>query len=430
MAARFVYMMRMLLYNVLLALIAGPSRWWLRRHPKHHPLVERFNPPIPPMTDRPLWIHACSLGEVNTARPLVEALRARHPDAPLLITASTVTGHERATALFPNDAVTWLPFDTAHAVRRFLDAARPRALVLIETELWPNILAGCQRRHIPVVLANGRLSDRHLRRYRRMRWWYRPLLQGLAAAGMQSERYAQRIVALGAAPERVCITGNLKFDAVQDHVPGRSRAQLRSQHGFRPEDRILVFGSTRPGDEALASACWATLREEYPDLRLVVAPRHVDRADEIAGFFSEPLQRRTRIRQGATHVGERVLLVDTMGELAGFLAMASVAVVGGSFFPGVNGHNPLEPAALGVPVVFGHYMSNFEDAAATLVARKGARQVACPEDLYLAISELLGNAAEQRQMGTRARRAVLDNQGAVQATIDLIASVVDAAAAG
>jgi len=418
--------MHRFLYNALLLAAAGPARWWLRRHPRHRALVARFAPPVPALPSRPLWVQACSVGEVNTVRPLIDALRAHWPDRPILVTASTASGHARACELFGEAMVAWFPFDTRAAVRHFLDAARPGVLVLVETELWPNVLGACVRRGVPVVVVNGRLSDKHLARYERFRWWFRPMVRGLAAAGMQSAQHAERMRALGAREEAVRVTGNLKFDAVRDQVPLRVRQRLRAEHGFKAEGRLLVFGSTRPGDEALASACWSILREEYPDLNLIVAPRHVERADEITALFSEPVARRSEVRRSREPRRERVLLLDTMGELADFLSIASVAVIGGSFYPGVNGHNPLEPAALGVPVVFGPYMANFEEAAAVLAARGGARQVACPEDLYLALSTLFGDAATRRRMGTLARKAVLEHQGAVRHTIALIEEVLAA----
>ena len=414
----------MFLYSLALAVAARPVRWWLRRHPRYHVLTGRFAPAIPPLAARPLWVQACSVGEVNTVLPLLESLGAAYSESPVLLTSSTVAGHARAVAAVGAAHAAWFPFDTRRAARTFVRELKPRVLILAETELWPNVLDACRAEGVPVVLANGRLSDRHARRYSRLAWWYRPLLRGLSAAGMQSERYAERLRALGLPGERIRITGNLKFDSARDHVGGRDRQRLRMENGFRPQDQILIFGSTRPGDEALASACWATLREEFPDLRLVIAPRHVERADEVLALFSEPVRRRTALLAGQAPRGERVFLLDTLGEMGNFLSLATVAVVGGSFYAGVNGHNPLEPAALGIPTVFGPFMSNFEDPAAVLVERGGARQVACPEDLYLALSKLLGDAAEQRQMGTRARKIVLDHQGATAATVALIDGVL------
>lgn len=414
----------MLFYNLAVRLATVPARWWLRRHPRHHTLVARFSPPVPTSSERPIWVQACSVGEVNTVLPLLDALRAAFPGVPIVLTSSTVTGHARAAADAGDAHVAWFPFDTPRATRSFVQRLNPRILVLVETELWPNIIQACKRQQVPIVVINGRLSDRHARRYRRMGWWYRPLVRQLAAAGMQTERYATRLADLGLPRARQRITGNLKFDAARDHVGGRDRQRLRAENGFRAQGPVLFFGSTRPGDEALASACWATLREEYPELRLVVAPRHLERAEEVLGLFSEPVLRRSAVLAGQPPRGERVFLLDTLGEMPTFLSLATVVVIGGSFYPGVNGHNPLEAAALGIPTVFGPYMSNFDDPAAILIERGGARAVACPEDLYLALSKLLGDTAEQRQMGTRARKAVLDHQGASAATIALISDVL------
>lgn len=419
--------MRMLLYDLALLIAAPPARWWLRRHHRYHELVARFAPPLPEFKVRPIWIQACSVGEVNTVLPLLEGLRAAFPGVPIVLTSSTVSGYARAQKETGVENVAWFPFDTRRATRSFVQRLDPRILILAETELWPNIIGACRRGGVPVVLVNGRLSDRHARRYRRLGGWYRPLVRGLSAAGMQSERYSARLEALGLPRERQRITGNLKFDAARDHVGGRDRQRIRIENGFRQQGPVLFFASTRPGDEALASACWATLREEYPELRLVVAPRHVERAEEIQGLFSEAVLRRSGVLAGRPPRGERVFLLDTLGEMPSFLSLATVAVVGGSFFPGVNGHNPLEPAALGIPTVFGPYMSNFEDPAALLLERGGAQAVACPEDLYLSLSKLLGDTAEQRQMGTRARKTVLDHQGATQANIALIADVLSGA---
>lgn len=364
------------------------------------------------------------MGEVNTVQPLLEALRRQFPDSPVVVTSSTLSGHLRATELAGAENTAWFPFDTRSATRDFVKRLNPQVLVLAETELWPNVIRACREQRVPVVVANGRLSDRNARKYRRLRAWYGPLVRGIAAAAMQSSIHASRIEALGLSAGRIQVTGNLKFDAARDHVGGRDRQRLRMENGFRPQGPVLFFGSTRPGDEALASACWATLREEYPELRLVIAPRHAHRADEVVRLFSEPVLRRTEVLAGKCPRGERVFLLDTLGEMDNFLSLATVAVIGGSFYAGVNGHNPLEPAALGIPTVFGPFMGNFDEPARVLMERGGARQVACPEDLYLALSTLLGDGAEQRQMGTRARKAVLDNQGASTATAALIADVV------
>ncbi len=413
------------LYNTALALIAPCGAIWLRCHPRHRTLLARFNPSVPPLHGRPLWVHACSVGEVNTARPIVKALQARLPKVPMLLTVSTETGHVLAEKVCAEFAVTWSPFDTRAAVRRFLDKAQPRALVIVETELWPNLVRETRRRGVPVIVVNGRISDKHYPRYRRWRSFFAEVLRHVTAIGAQNDAYAQRFAAIGAAPGITHVTGNTKFDGVTTGIDAKARSRLRTENGFQPGQPILIFGSTRPGDEALAAACWRALCKDLPGLRLIVAPRHLERLPEAVAAFSEPILRRSEVKEGRSPDGERVFLLDTVGELVSFYAIASVAVVGGSFYPGVNGHNPLEPAALGVPTVFGPYMSNFTDPARALLAARGAIQVSRPEDLCAALRSLLADPAEQRQLGTRARKAVLDNQGAIDRNVDLVLAQLD-----
>ncbi len=378
------------------------------------------------MAGRPIWVHACSVGEVSTARPLLLGIRARFSGVPVLLTTSTSTGQVFARRTCREHAdIAWLPFDTRRAVCRFLIQTKPKVLVLVETELWPNLLREADRQHIPVVIVNGRLSDKHLARYRRFGRFFRRMTPHLRALGVQSQIHAGRFAEFGVSPERIRITGNTKFDAVRTDIPARERVQMRQQNGLPATAPLLIFGSTRPGDEALAARCWTGLRNAIPDLRLVVAPRHLDRIDEAIAAFEEPILRRSSVIAGRVPAGERILLLDVLGELAAFYSLAAVAVIGGSFYPGVNGHNPLEPAGLGVPAVFGPHMSNFAEPAQALLDAKGAIQLHSPESLPHVLHQLLSDPAEQRRVGTRARRAVLNGQGAVARNIDLIASVLE-----
>ncbi|MBI2424773.1 MAG: 3-deoxy-D-manno-octulosonic acid transferase [Candidatus Hydrogenedentes bacterium] len=408
------------LYSFALRCATPIGRLWLRRQPRHAPLLERFAPRVPQTAARAVWIHACSLGEVNAAQPLVQELQKTLGAERVAVSASTISGKERATKLFGEDGTFFCPFDTPAAVDHTLDELRPAALVLIDTEIWPNLILGCARRGIPVLVINGRLSDRHFKKYRRLRRLFRPVFEKLNGVYVQTDLYADRFRALGCRPERVHVTGSLKYDAVAVEADRSARDRLRRACGIPEQAPVLVFGSTRPGDERLASACWSTLREEQPELRLIVALRHVDRATETTAFFDEPVLLRSSVQAGRAPQGERVILVDTLGELPHFYALADVAVVGGSFYPGVEGHNPLEPAALGIPAVFGPYMSNFGEPAAVLVAARGAIQVPCAEDLYGVLSHLLAQPVEARNIGTRARKAVLDRRGAVARNVAAI----------
>lgn len=419
------------LYNALWRTSAPFARRWLARHPQHHLLAQRFTGTLPAEAVGGIWIQACSVGEVTTALPLVRALRDRYPATPLLLTASTTTGHRLAEERCQGLCTTgWFPFDHPGTVRRALAASRPRLLILLETELWPNVILEARRAGVPVLIVNGRIADKTFARYRRFQRWLQPVFAALHTVAAQSARHADRYIALGVPPDRVMDTGNLKFDGVRTAVDSRARTRLRTETGIPADCPVLLFGSTRPGDEALASACWTTLREEQPQLRLLIAPRHMDRLPETIALFNEPVLLRSEQKAGKRLQGERVILLDTLGELTDFYAIASVAVVGGSFYAGVDGHNPMEPAGLGIPTVFGPHMNNFLEAAEALVQQRGAVQVACPEDLYATLSALLADVAEQRQMGTRGRKAVLERQGAVARTVDIVAGILEGTAAG
>jgi len=413
------------LYNLLLRAATPIARLYLNTKPPLKPLAQRFNPPVPQLPAPPIWVHACSVGEINTARPLLQALHAHHPKIPLLLTTSTITGMAHAqNNPTPNTTITWCPFDTPTAVRRFLQQANPRTLILIETEIWPNLIHHTHHANIPILLINGRLSDKHHHRYQRARRLFKPAFAALTLAAMQEQRYAERIITLGTHPDHVCTTGNTKFDAVRTQIDPATRARLRAQHAIPEDAPILLFGSTRPGDENLASACWASLKDEFPTLHLIIAPRHLERTPEALAPFTEPVLQRSSLKTGQRPNAHRVHLIDTHGELTHFYAIATLAVIGGSLYPGVEGHNPLEPAALGTPTIFGPHMANFAEPAAILLAANAARRVPCPEDLYATLHALLSDPAECRHLGTRARKTILANQGALNRTTTLINQIL------
>jgi len=414
--------MRLLFYTFIMSVAAPFGAAYLLLRPKHRPLLGRFYPRISPALSeenrRPLWLHACSVGEVNIARPIVDAVQARWPGMPLVLTVSTISGRRLAEKSLPHVPLAWLPFDHPLCLKPFLRKLNPRALVLLDTELWPALITQTNRAGVPIILANGRISDKHFPRYKRAKWLLNPVLKNLSAAAMQNDEYAARIVQLGARPEIVRVCGSTKFDGVRETVePGRTAA-LRAQCGFGESDPVLIFGSTRPGDEALAAECWASLRDEFPALRLVVAPRHLDRLHEAMSPFSEPVSRRSLPGQGGGS-GIRVFFLDTVGELVEFYAMSTVAVIGGSFSSEVNGHNPLESAALGVPTVFGPYMRNFIDPARELVANEGAVQTNSNELLEV-LRRLLHQLDEREKVGRNGREAVKNNQGAIGRTLDAV----------
>jgi 3-deoxy-D-manno-octulosonic-acid transferase len=409
-----------ILYDIVTTLLAPFAAVGLLVHRKHRPLLGRFFPSIPVISERPIWVQACSLGEVNAARPIIAAMRKRWPEIPVLLTTSTRAGRAAATAS-PNDfGVAWCPFDHFLSVRGFLRRVKPRALLLVETELWPNLVGQSRRAGVPVLIVNGRLSDRHYPRYQRFAFALRSVFKQVSLAGVQNEEYAARFVEFGLEAAQVRVTGITKFDGVQDSVAVEVQDQIRAESGIEPGAPVLLFGSTRPGDEALAADCWRSLLSDFPSLRLVVVPRHLKRIDEVLASLDGPVLRRSEVLQGHVPTGGRpILVVDTMGELTAFYSIATVAVVGGSFFPGVNGHNPLEPAALGVPTVFGPFMRNFMDHAHILATNGGAVQVSS-EDLAAALADLLHDSARRQVLGARGRELVFANRGAIGRNLDLL----------
>lgn len=415
------------LYNAVTRLATPLARAWVAASSRHRPLLARFAPPARGLPARPIWVHACSAGELGVARPVLMGLANRHPDIPLLLTVSTRTAWEMAGQWAIPAALTWFPVDHPAVVRRFFDAVAPRALVLMETEIWPNVLREAARRGVPSIVLNGRISDKHIRRYRRFAPFFRRVFGQITAAGVQHPEYADRFHALGVPRDRIAMTGNIKFDNVVTEAPAAAIAALRRACAIPDTAPVIVFGSTRPGDEALAGACWRAWETKVPGLRLVIAPRHRDRLKEAIEALAVPVSLRSELADNSSSNVEPVIVVDTMGELVHFYAIATVAVIGGSFFPGVNGHNPLEPAALGVPTVFGPYMRNFLDPAQALLDAGAAVQVHTPEALEAAVMDLLERPERRIQLAAAAREAIERNRGALDRSLDLVDKTLKAA---
>lgn len=414
--------MRYLLYTILITMAAPLGAIYLLFSRKYRPLLRRFFPAVPALDGGQLvWVHACSVGEVFVAKVLIRGLREDVPSAEILLSVSTLSGLEIARKTLPDVQVTLAPMDLACTVRRFVKKLRPAILVLLETELWPNLIRETRRQNVPVIVVNGRISPGKFPKYRKYSWILPPVYSLLNHVAAQEEVYRHRFTALGVPEARVSITGNLKCDGVATEVSEDKRQALRKEYGFADTDRIVVFGSTRPGDEALAYSCWETLKQDYHDLKLVIAPRHLQRLEEGVGAFKgERIILRSAMLTGKRNPDARVMFLDTMGELAGMYSLCQVAVIGGSFFPGVEGHNPLEPAALGVPTLFGPYMGNFPDAASLLVAAGGAFQLSSSEELAPFLKKLLDNPDLGIRTGQAGREAVIRNQGSVVRCVELI----------
>jgi len=383
-------------------------------------LAERFGfGPALPGTEAGIWVHAVSLGEVTAAAPLVRELKRRNPGTQLVLTCATPTGRARAIALFGGSVVVcYLPYDLPGAMRRFLRRIRPQSLVIVETELWPNLFRECARQGVPIVLASARLSDKSVTRYRRCGSLFRDMFARDVVVGAQSPMDAARFAAIGADPLRTRIVGNLKFDIDIDAQAAGEGRSLRSRlFGTRP---VWIAGSTHEGEEGQVLAAHDELRRQRPDALLVLVPRHPIRFEAVAALLIR--RKEAYVRRSAdlaAAAGQSIFLLDTIGELVKFYAAADVAFVGGSLVP-IGGHNLLEPAALGMPVLTGPADANGREIAALLTDLGAVRRVADAHELAVALHELLADSALRARLGALGRNAVAANRGSVARVLDLI----------
>lgn len=365
------------------------------------------------------WVHAVSVGESAVAVPLVEGIRRRWPELGVVTSTITPTGARIVAERLAGRAVhRYFPVDLPRPVRRALDAVRPRFFIAIETELWPNFLRALGARRIPAMIANGRISDRSFRRYHRVRWLMRRVLADVSVFAMQSEEDARRIVALGAPPTRVVVTGNLKSDLLPEAADG---AEWWPRLGLGAGDRLWIAGSTHRGEDAMVLDAFVHAKARCSGLALLLAPRHPERASEVEEAVRArglSAVRRSRLPHDAARGA--VIILDTVGELAQLYALAEAVFVGGSLVP-VGGHNMLEPAMRGKPVLFGPYTSNFREGAELLQMSGGGIVVKDGEELARELTRLLENRDLARRMGQAARETFAGRQGAVSATLDLIA---------
>lgn len=414
--------MSRLVYSILIALLAPFALLFERRRAAGVPgrLAERLGG-TRARAERSLWVHAVSMGEVQAAAPLVRMLLERHPGRAIVMTTTTSTGAQRVSELFGKRLQhAYLPLDLPFAVRKFLDAVKPELAIVMETELWPNLFAQCAARRVPIVIASARLSPRSVRRYTMLNRLFAGLLtRTLAPAyiGAQSALDRDRFAALGARAERLFVAGNLKFDVnIPDAVIASGRA-LRAAFGERP---VWVAGSTHEPEERILLAAHARLRQQFPNALLVLVPRHPQRFDAAAAQIEHarlPFVRRSHgeLPQAA----HAVLLLDVMGELQSFYAAGDVAFVGGTLIPR-GGHNLLEPAALGRPVLCGPDTFNAPDIAIQL-AQAGALTIVHDEaELVAQLSSLFADSKRRADSGDAGQAVIAENRGACQRVLALV----------
>ncbi len=367
------------------------------------------------------WFHGVSVGEIHLLRPVVAAFREAHPEWECVISTTTDTGHDEARKRFADLPVFFWPLDFTWAVRRALGKVRPNLVVLAEGEVWPNFIAAAKRQGAKVAIINGRMSPRSFRRYHALRWLTGGVFRKLDLVAAQTEEYAAHYRALGVAPERIDVTGNVKYDGVttdRDNPRTRELGALLDLGGL-----VLIGGSTQAPEEHILLNIYRRARQQHPGLHLILVPRQKDRFDEVANLLvrsGESFIRRTTL--SASHPltpssPHPIILIDTIGELGAIWGLADVAFVGGSLDGQRGGQNMIEPAAYGAAVLFGPHTWNFKDTVARLLEHRAAIQVADAAEMELEILRLLADASARTELGAAAQRFVLSQQGATERTI-------------
>ncbi len=376
---------------------------------------------------RPIWVHAVSVGEVMAAVPLIREIKQRFPDIPLLVSTITETGHQTAQRhISQADRIIYFPYDYAFIVRGVVRAIRPRAFIMLETEIWPNFLRELSRRTIPVLMISGRISERSFKNYKIFSFFFKQVLAHIDHLCMQTADDAQRIISIGAPRGRVQVGGNIKFDLQVPPITLQEQERLRSEFGFAPNQNVFIAGSTHRGEEEIVLDVFVALRKRFSDAMLILAPRHPERFDEVEALLRQSglaYARRTSLSAAPQAQGFSVILLDTIGELSKSYSMGTIVFIGGSLVP-VGGHNVLEPAVFGKPVIFGRYMHNFREIARMLLQKHAGIQVTGVEQFTAQALRLMENPDACREIGNNAFRVIQENSGAVRRSIDMLEAVL------
>jgi len=374
-----------------------------------------------------IWLHAVSVGEVNLLATLIGEIARRRPDWECAVSTTTKTGMELARKKYPDLRIFYCPLDFSWAVRAAVRRIRPSVLVLAELELWPNLIEAARRSGARVAVINGRLSEHSFRGYRRIRPLVARLLRQIDVVAVQDEAYAERFHRLGAAAGSVSVTGSMKYDGAETDRNNPTTRRLRRLAGLADDDVVFLAGSTQEPEEALALAAFRELSAAWPQLRLMVVPRHPDRFAAVGRLLDDsalPWQRRTALDERGANVEARVLLVDAVGELGAWWGTAQIAFVGGSM-GSRGGQNMIEPAAYGAAVCFGPNTRNFRDIVAAMLAHEAAVVVRDGAELSRFVRRCLESPEETAALGDRARALVARQLGATERTFRLLARLVE-----
>jgi 3-deoxy-D-manno-octulosonic-acid transferase len=411
------------LYNILLTfLLILASPYFLLRSL----IQKRFRKALPqrmgffkiPSFKRPIWVHAASVGEVFCSIPLLKKIKREFPHLKIILTTMTSTGNETAKTYLPEaDQVFFFPIDHPFIIRRTIEKIQPNLLLIAETELWPNLLRSCGKKGIPIVLFNGRISQKSFQRYLLFKFFFKECLKHVSLFLMQTEEDRIRIIEMGGESQKTRVVGNLKFDQTFPSFTQETMVEIVKILGLQGKENIFIAGSTHSGEEEILVNLYKEIKKMDPHLVLILAPRHLERLEEVERVLKkESLSwlRKTSLPLGAGRSDQEqpdVILLDTMGELMGIYSLGTVVFVGGSLVP-VGGHNPLEPLFFKKCVLFGPYMFNFLEISSRLIEAGGAIQVSGKEDLFSQMKRLLFDEGARKGVGEKGYQFLQKHQGA------------------
>ncbi len=417
--------MLFLIYNILLTLllILASPYFMVRSF-----LQKRFREALPqrmgffktPPPENPIWVHAASVGEVFCSVPVLKRLKKELTKTRTVLTTMTSTGNQTARTNLPEaDQVLFVPIDHPLFVQRTIEKIHPGILLIAETELWPNLLRACGKKRVPIVLFNGRISSRSFQRYLAFRFFFKECLKYISLFLMQTEEDRARIIEIGADPQKTRVVGNLKFDQTFPDLGQEEKRKMAEALGLRGNEKVLIAGSTHPGEEEILIRFYHKLKEIDPHLLLLLAPRHLERLDEVEKILKKESMtwvRKSSIRPGGDDLNQKppkVILLDTMGELMTIYSLGTVVFIGGSLVT-IGGHNPLEPLFHKKCVLFGPYMFNFLEMSQHLIDAGGALQVSGKEELFVQLKRLLSDESEREKWGERGYQFLKKHQGATE----------------
>jgi 3-deoxy-D-manno-octulosonic-acid transferase len=376
----------------------------------------------------PIWIHAVSVGEVMAAIPLIKEIRKRYPDVPILLSTVTETGHftaqRNATSV---DHVMYFPFDYPFIVRRMVAKIKPRIFVALEAEIWPNLLQELNRQGVPSMIISGRISRDSFKQYYLFRFFFKKVLAHMTRFCMQSRTDAERIINMGAIPEKVIVTGNIKFDQQLPAITPEEKARIYKEIKINSDQNIFIAGSTHKGEEEIIIEVYRALKKKICELVLILAPRHPDRFDEVEDLLKQagiPYIRKTTLMVTSDYGSPEVILLDTIGELAKIYSIGTIVFIGGSLVP-IGGHNVLEPAVFSKPVIFGNFMDNFSEISHILKEKKAAIQISNKDDLIKQSMSLLEDPELCKKIGETVFTVIMENSGALKRSMDFLGGLLE-----